>query len=191
MQRALLIALLLVGFAASPALASEAAEAHHDAGPDWAYLFYHSLGLSLLIGVIVYYAREPLVNFLRDRSDGIRRQIESAEAALSAARAESAELRTRLARASEENDAFLQAAVEQAEAERVLALERARQAAERIREESKRAAHQEIARARRELQDEAAQLATSIAAEILRQGITPDDERRLVGEFVEQIGRRS
>jgi hypothetical protein len=52
------------------------------------------------------------------------------------------------------------------------------------------AADQEIARARRELRTRP-RLATSIAAEILRQGMTPDDDRRLVGEFVEQIGRRA
>jgi F-type H+-transporting ATPase subunit b len=191
MPRALLLALLFALFAAEPALASEAAAEHGDAGLDWAYFFYHSLGLAVLIGVLVYYTREPLKTFLLDRSDGIRRQIEGAEAALAAARAEVAELHARLARASDESDAFVQAAADQAVAERGLAMERAGQAAERIRQESRRAADQEIARARQELQEEAAQLATTIAAEILRQGMTPDDDRRLVAEFVEQIGRRS
>jgi F-type H+-transporting ATPase subunit b len=191
MRRALLLALLLALLAAVPALASEAAAEHVDAGLDWAYFFFHSLGLAVLIGVLVYYTREPLKNFLLDRSDGIRRQIEGAEAALAAARAEVTELHARLARASDESDAFVQAAADQAVAERGLAMERAGQAAERIRQESRRAADQEIARARQALQEEAAQLATTIAAEILRQGMTPDDDRRLVLEFVEQIGRRS
>ncbi len=190
MRLALLLA-LVAGFAVEPAFASEAAAEHGLEGPDWAYFVYHSIGLAVLLAVLVYYMREPLKSFLLDRSDGIRRQIEGAEAALAAARAEAAELRARLARAAQENEAFLQAATAQAEAERVLALERAQQAAERIRQESRRSADQEIARARRELQDEAAQLATSIAAEILRQDMTPDDDRRLIAEFVEQIGRRS
>ena len=191
MRLTLLLALLVAAFAVEPAFGSEAAAAHGHEGPDWAYFAYHSLGLAALLGVIVYYAREPLKNFLLDRSAGIRRQIEAAEAALATARAEAAELRARLARAGEDSEAFIRAAAAQAEAERVLALERAQQAAERIRQESRRSADQEIARARRELQSEAAQLATSIAAEILRQGMTPDDDRRLVAEFVEQIGRRT
>ena len=189
---ALILAVLCAtGWVAEPAFASEAAAEHGHAGPDWAYFVYHSIGLAVLLGILTYFTREPLRNFLLDRSDGIRRQIEAAEAALASARAEAAELRARLARAAQENDAFVQAAGAQAEAERVLALERAQQAAERIRQESKRSADQEIARARRELQDEAAQLATQIAAEILGQGMTPEDDRRLVGEFVEQIGRRT
>ena len=191
MRRAALLALLLVGFVAFPALASDMASEHGQHGPDWAYFVYHSIGLAVLLGVLAYFTREPLKDFLRDRSDGIRRQIESAEEALAAARGEAAELRTRLARIAEENEALVAAAADQAEAERILSLERARQAAERIREESRRSADQEITRARRELQEEAARLATTLAAELLRQGMTPDDDRRIVGEFVEQIGRRT
>jgi len=191
MLRAIAGAILLAALAAAPAFASEAAAEHAHAGPDWTYFAYHALGLSVLIGVLVYFTREPLRNFLVERSDGIRRQIESAEAALEAARAEAAELRARLQRIGEENDELVRAAADLAEAERLQALERARQSAERIREESRRAADQEIARAKRELQQEAAQLATSLAAEILRQGVTPDDDRRMLGEFVEQIGRRA
>ena len=192
MRFASLLALFAIALLTEPAFGSEAAAGDHGhAGPDWAYFAYHSIGLALLLGVIVYYTREPLKSFLLDRSEGIRRQIEGAEAALATARAEAAELRARLSSATREHEEFVRAVAEQAEAERGLALQRAQQSAERIREESRRAADQEITRARRELQDEAAKLATSIAAEILRQGITPDDDRRLVGEFVEQIGRRA
>lgn len=191
MRRASLLTAALIAFAALPVLASEVAGEHAQHGPDWGYFIYHSIGLALLLGVLIYFTRAPLQGFLRDRSDGIRRQIESAEAALAASRAEAAELRTRLERIADENEALVAAAAEQAEGERVLALERARQSAERIREESRRAADQEITRARRELQEEAARLATTLAGELLRQGMTPDDDRRIVGEFVEQIGRRT
>jgi F-type H+-transporting ATPase subunit b len=162
-----------------------------EAGLDWAYFLYHALGLAILLGVLVYFSRQPIKSFLLDRSDGIRRQIQGAEAALAAARVETAELNARLARASAEHEEFVRLASEQAEAEHALAMERAALAAERIRQEARRTADQEIARARRELQAEAAQLATSLAAEILREGMTPDDDRRLVGEFVEQIERRT
>jgi F-type H+-transporting ATPase subunit b len=185
---ALSLALALV---VDPAFASEAAEAaehgaHH--GPDWAYFFYHAFGLAVLLGIIGYYTRTPLANFLKDRSDEIRRRIEAAVSALAAARAESAELSARVARLAAENEDLVRQAAEQAEAERVQALERARQAAERIREEAKLAADQEIVRARRELRDEAATLATRLAGEMLRQSVTAEDDKRIVGEFVERVG---
>jgi len=188
------ILLIAIALVADPALASEAAHAaaehgaHH--GPDWGYLFYHAFGLAVLLGIIGYFARTPLAAFLQDRSDEIRRRIDAAESALATARAEAAELRARVDRLATENEELVRVAAEQAEAERAASLERARQAAERIREESKRAADQEITRARRELRDEAATLATKLAGELLRQSITPDDDRRIVGEFVARIGER-
>jgi F-type H+-transporting ATPase subunit b len=190
-RRAILSLVILCALGADPALAAGAAAehgAHH--GPDWGYFFSHAFGLALLLGVIGYFARTPLANFLKDRSDEIRRRIEAAESALATARAENDELRARVARLGAENDELVRGAAEQAEAERAAALERARQAAERIREDSRRTADQEIARARRELRDEAATLATRLAGELLRQGITPDDDKRIVGEFVERIGGR-
>lgn len=189
-----LVVLVAIALVADPALASESARAaaehgvHH--GPDWGYLFYHAFGLAVLLGIIGYFARTPLASFLRDRSDEIRRRIEAAESALATASAEAAELRARVDRLAAENEELVRVAAEQAEAERAASLERARQAAERIREESKRAADQEITRARRELRDEAATLATKLAGELLRQSITPDDDRRIVGEFVARIGER-
>jgi F-type H+-transporting ATPase subunit b len=180
---------LVLAVAGDPALAAESGGehgAHH--GPDWAYFFYHAFGLAVLLGILGYYARTPLANFLKDRSDEIRRRIDAAESALAAARAESAELSERVARLAAENEELVRAAAEQAEAERVAALERARQAAERVREDARRTADQEIARARRELRDEAATLSTKLAGELLRQSITPDDDRRIVGEFVQRVG---
>ena len=195
MSARLALALLVVcALVADPALASEAAHAaaehgeHH--GPDWGYFFYHAFGLALLLGVITYYARTPLAAFLRDRSDEIRRRIEAAESALASARAEAQALRARVERLAAENEELVRGAAEQAEAERAAALERAKQAGERIREESKRAADQEITRARRELRDEAATLATRLAGELLSQSITPDDDKRIVGEFVQRLGER-
>ncbi|MBM4335509.1 MAG: ATP synthase F0 subunit B [Deltaproteobacteria bacterium] len=191
MRRSLPMSIWCAALAAVPALAAASSAEHGEAGLDWSYFFFHALGLAILLGVIAYFSREPLKAFMLDRSDGIRRQIQDAEAALAAARVETAELNARLARASAEHEEFLRLAGEQAESERALAMERATLAAERIRQEARRAADQEIARARRELQAEAAQLATSLAAEILREGMTPDDDRRLVGEFVQQIERRT
>lgn len=191
MRRSLALSISCAALGTVPALAAASSAEHGEAGLDWAYFLYHALGLAILLGVLVYFSRQPIKSFLLDRSDGIRRQIQGAEAALAAARVETAELNARLARASAEHEEFVRLASEQAEAEHALAMERAALAAERIRQEARRTADQEIARARRELQAEAAQLATSLAAEILREGMTPDDDRRLVGEFVEQIERRT
>ncbi|HXZ84281.1 MAG TPA: hypothetical protein VEI82_02220 [Myxococcota bacterium] len=166
-----------------------AEEAEH--APDPTLLVFHTFGLLVLGGVLVYFAREPLRDFLRDRSDVLRRQLESARAALERAQAENAQIKARLGRIAEEHEALVRESAELAERERARAVERARAAADRVRAEAQRAADQEIERARAELQREAARLATSLAGDLLRQSLTADDERRLLAEFVERIGRAS
>jgi F-type H+-transporting ATPase subunit b len=163
--------------------------AHAEHATEWSLLVFHTFGLAILIGVIGYFARQPLQMFLRDRSDGLRRQLDNARAALENARKANAAIRARLDRIADENEALVREAAELAEIERGRALERARSAAERVREEAKRAADQEIERARAELQAEAARLAISLAGELVRTNLTPDDERRMVAEFVERAGR--
>ena len=180
-------------FVAALAFAASArAEEHHaEHAADPTLLLFHAFGLLVLLGVIVYYARTPLETMLKDRSDGLRRQLEAARAALERAEATSREANARLARMADENEALVRAAAEQAEGEKVRAIERARAAAERVREEARRSADQEIERARAELQGEAARLATSLAGEIVRQNVTAQDEDRLLAEFVERVGRTS
>ena len=179
---------ILVARTAAAQHADQAVE-HAEHAADWSILAFHAFGLAVLIGVLVYFLRAPLQAFLRDRSDGLRRQLDAARLSLERARAANAELRARLERISEENDALVRDAAELAERERERAIERARSTADRIREDARRAADQEIERARAELQSEAARLATSLAGELVRQSLTADDERRMVAEFVERIGR--
>ena len=169
----MLAALLAV---ASGVQAAEGAEAH---GPSWTMLGWHVVNFGFLLFLLHRYARKPILDFLAQRSQGIREQIRDAEQRLDAAEAEVASLRARLRDFESEAQGIVTAATEQAEFERARALERASETAQRIREDAQRA--------RQELRDEAADLATTLAAEILRERLTPDDDKRLVGEFVDRI----
>jgi len=190
--RRLLLRAAPLALAWALATSARAAEEHGEhAAASPLLIVYHALGLAVLIGVLVYFARTPVQTFLRDRSDTLRRQLETARLALERAEASSREANARLARLAEENEALVRGAAEQAEVEKARAIERAREAAERVREEARRSADQEIERARGELQREAARLATSLAGEIVRQNMTPQDDERLLGEFVERVGRTS
>jgi F-type H+-transporting ATPase subunit b len=185
----LLLALFLLfgpeAWAAGVAGGEEHAAAH---GPDWWQFGRHVLNLSILIGVLIYFAGPALRDFFKQRSENIRREIEAAETALRAAEAEMAELRTRLSAFDEESRRLAEAVAETAEFEKARVLERARQTAERIREDAKRVADQELARARQELHARAVMLATEIAAEVLREQTSAEDDRRLVSEFTERMG---
>ena len=52
-------------------------------------------------------------------------------------------------------------------------------------------AKQEIARARVVLRQEAAELATQLAGDLVRRNLEADDDRRLVSDAVERIARHN
>ncbi|MEE9279999.1 MAG: ATP synthase F0 subunit B [Myxococcota bacterium] len=155
-------------------------------GPSYFHLALQVFNVAVLGYVLYRFAGKPISEALRDRSDGIRAQIAASETRLREAEAELAELRRRLAAFDEECAALVNRVAVQAQAERERTLERARQSAERIREEARRVADNEIVRARQVLRDEAAELATSIAAELLRERITRADDERLLADFVDR-----
>jgi F-type H+-transporting ATPase subunit b len=74
--------------------------------------------------------------------------------------------------------------------ERAQLLEQARQTAAAIREEALRHATRQIERARRRLQAEAAALAIQLAERQLAEGLTADDQRRLVDDTLRQLGEQ-
>jgi F-type H+-transporting ATPase subunit b len=180
--RVLPAALLL----AVPALASAASDAGHH-GPDWKTLGIAVLNLSILGFILYRYAAKPTSDFLFQRSEGIRGALRDAQAQLAAAQAENAKLQDRLAHLADEAREIVDLARRQAQAEGARMQQRAHETAARIREEGQRVADMEIARARQALREEAAALATSLAAEILRERIRPEDDQRLLAEFVARV----
>ena len=180
-----LFALLLVAFS-STAWAAGGDDGDH--GVSWTVLALHLLNFGFLLFLLYRYARKPILGFLADRSQGIRKEIESAEERLGRAERELEQLRVRLARFGEETRSIVTTARDLAEQEKARQIERAHETGARIREDTERVAGQELERARQILRAEAAELATELAAELLREQMTPEDDRRLVSEFVERLG---
>jgi F-type H+-transporting ATPase subunit b len=176
--------LLVLGI---PSAAAAAEAAGHHAGPDWKTLGIAALNLAILLFLLLRYAGKPISDFLFQRSEGIRAALRDAQAQLAAAQSENAKLQDRLAHLTSETQEIVELARRQAQGEGARMQQRAQETAARIREEAQRVAEMEIARARQALREEAARLATSLAAELLRSGIRPEDDQRLLREFVARV----
>jgi F-type H+-transporting ATPase subunit b len=168
----------------APAVARAAEEggAHGESTFVW-----HALNLILILGVIAYFARNPIRAFMADRRQTIEQGIEAAQRELAAAESRLAECNQRLAALDREVEEIRGAVRAQAESERDRLLADARSAAERIRRDARLAVEQEGRRAREELRAESADLAVRLAAEMLQRQVGDADRARLVDEFVESI----
>jgi len=182
---ATLVALLPLAATLLP-VAAFASEGGHEGGGGMT-LFWQGVNLLILLGVLVHYAREPIRRFFADRRDTVTREIDSAASVLSDAEARLAEWQARADRLEAEVEEIKETARRRAAAESDHIRADAEAAAERIRDDARAAIDQEVARARSALRAEAGELATRLAADLLRANVTEADQRKLVDEFVARV----
>jgi F-type H+-transporting ATPase subunit b len=174
--------LLLLSTGAAPALAETGGE--HDIMKD---LVHPAVNLLLLLAVIGYFARKPILGFFAERRSEIQGELRRTAELKAEAEARYAEWQRRLTELDAELESIRATARERAEAERERIRTDAEAAAERIRADARAAVQQELRRARERLREEAAELAIEIAAQRLAEGLTPADRDRLLDEFVGRI----
>jgi F-type H+-transporting ATPase subunit b len=172
---------LAAGLALAP-LAAHASEAEGGGSLVW-----HVVNLLLVIAVIVYFARTPVLRFFAERRQRIEDGIDSAQRELRAAEQRLAECQQRVARLDEELEEIRRAVRVQAENESARLLSDARATAERIRRDTLAAAEQEVRHARDVLRAETADLAVKLAADLLRAQVGDADRVRLADEFVQRV----
>ncbi len=171
---------------------AEAAGGHGESAPN---LFGGDLGNAiwtlliffLLLAVLGRFAWKPLLTALQNRERFIRESLEAARRDRETSEARLKEYEQRIVKAHEEATAIVEEGRRDAEAVK-----------RKIEEESRRNAETMIERARREigiakdtalkeLYENSANLATTIATTLLRRQITPEDHRRLVEDALEEI----
>jgi len=181
---ALLVAIALVPRAALAAGGSE--------GGDPVMDFIYQVGnFALLIAVIFFVARKPVMAYLAERRTQIKNDLDKAAELLSVAEARQTEISARLRDLEAQLEEIAELSKQRAEEESERILAKARAAAERIQSDALEATAQELLRAQRELRAEAAGLAVELAGEILKEQVGDADRQRLLDVFITRVEPRS
>ena len=181
--RSILLASVWLLATAAPALASGGDEG----GNPLVGFMWEALNLALLLGVIVYFARNPVREFFAGRREQIQGELAGAAEVLSEAEARFAEWQQKLGALDSELEKIRETERRRAEQERARILEDARETALRIKRDAKISIEREQRRAQVALQREAGELAVEMAAGILRETMRDEDRDRLVDEFIGSI----
>jgi len=191
-SRALPSAAFALALCAASAFAAEAEHGGgHASSEGWLLLVRHALNLGILAFLLMRFALPALRDFMRERAGNLREQMDSARRDLELAQRELRHLRAELDRADEEESELVLEAERAGQAEHEHLLARSREAAQRLRDDARRVADQELERARGVLRAEAAELATQLAGELLRERLDASDDRRLFDEFTQRAGNAS
>jgi F-type H+-transporting ATPase subunit b len=183
--RALLIALLVLAAHAAFAFA-KATGADHPGLP-WADIIKQALNFGILVGILVYFLRKPLSNFLRDRREILIKAMEEASRANAEAKEKLAEVEEKIAHLDKEVEELNRSMEKEAEAEFERIKSLTKDEIERIKEQATVAAELVVKKAREELRKEAAELSVKSAEEIVSKTITDEDQKRFIKENLEKI----
>jgi F-type H+-transporting ATPase subunit b len=175
------LALALIALLPADAIAAEGE--HEGILPTVARLF----NFAILAGVLVYFLRRPIAEYLRSRSDQIRHDLVTAAETRRAATGQLEEIQRRMAALPAELESLKARGAEDIAAERVRIAEAARAERERLLDQTRREIQMRLRVARRELTEHAALLAVQVAEERIKRNITPDDQVRLLDRYARQV----
>ncbi len=149
---------------------------------------WRCVNFSILVGFLIYYARKPLMDFLFNRSKDIASAIERAEKMREEAEQKYNEYQKKIDTLDDEVARIVADFETDGEREKERIIERAKLEAEKIKKQVELTADSELQKAKFELQNEVGELAVKLAEELLGKNIGPQDQKKLIKDYLSKIG---
>jgi F-type H+-transporting ATPase subunit b len=167
------------------ALASGGAAA--GASNPWLDIVFKFINFAMLLGIIYYALRKSLPQQLRDRKEGIARELQDALAAKDAAESKLADFQQRVANLEAEISKMKEDFKSEGELQKKRLGEEAILAADHIRKNAVAAGDREVKRVTEELKGDAARLALEIAEQILTKAYAAEDQKKALAQTIAKI----
>jgi len=167
--------------------AKEASGDEHEANGGWGPTIAKTVNFAILVAVLVYFLRAPLMTYLTGRIVRVREDLVAAAQTRETAARQLAEIDAKLKALPLELEALKQRGAEDIVAERKRIEEAAEAERQRLLEHTRREIDMRLRVARRELLELTADRAVGAARERIARSITPDDQTRLVDRYAAQL----
>ncbi len=183
-----LLLTVLLCFSAGGIAAGSSGGGHEGEPKGWvATDTYRVMNFVVLAVALFFVLRKPVSQALNSRIDGIREHLSELEARREKAEKDLAGYRARLDALEQEAEKIVAEYVRQGNEARERILREAESAAAKLEEQAQRNIEYEFRQIRMSLQDEILEKALGKAEEMLKAGITDEDQDRLVDEYLEKV----
>ncbi|ROR03478.1 F0F1 ATP synthase subunit B [Desulfosoma caldarium] len=179
-----LTAVVAVSFGVATAAFASAAGGHEAAGLPWKDFFLRLMNFAIMVAILIKLLKKPVANFFSSRRENIQRLLTELEEKKKEMEAKAAEYQAKLAALDQETEQILAEYIQEGEAEKQKIIEAAEKEAHYIKEQARFAIQQEIKAAKESLQEEIAELSVNAAEDLLKKSIRPEDQDRLIDEFI-------
>jgi len=170
-----------------PGAEHEGEEGHHEAHFDGLKFTMTVLNFLIWLGFVVWLARKPVSEYLKNRRMAVEEGIEEAKRLSAEAEEKHAEYSARLERLDEALEMLRKEVIQAGEAESDRIIQDAEARAARMRKDARFLVDQQMKQLRVDLTREAIEAAVSAAAEVLAEQVQPGDQQRLADEYLQQI----
>jgi F-type H+-transporting ATPase subunit b len=178
---------IIVGLASVPLYASGGEEA----GWGWIETIGRWFNLAILFGVIYFFARRPVAQFLTSRREGIQKEIKEAHAAREEAEQKLAAMEVRMKGLEAELEEIRRQAQAEAESERQRILGQAGMESEKIVAAAEREIEGLTRAARQNLREYAVELSMEMATKRITEEMDSDAQRRVIDRFLVRLAESS
>ena len=167
------------------ALAFGAEETGH--GGEWKEWLWKILNFAILVGVLVWFAKKPLQEFLRKRTELIEKTLQEAKEARELAQKALAEVEERLKLKDREIEEIVAHAQQSAKREKDLLVQQGEQMKEKILEQAKNNIDYEVRLAKDSIKAEAVEIALELAEKKLKGKLSSEEQIRLIEESLARM----
>jgi F-type H+-transporting ATPase subunit b len=161
--------------------------ARDDRGGITGEVFWQIVSFVLLVTMLIYVLKKPVRAFLLKRQGEIKNSLEQSARKEEESRTHFDKWEEKLNSLSREIDNLHQRISQEAEVERKGIIERAQEEGDRIRKQAQVVAEQEVRKARLILRKEMVDLSMEMAEKLLREATQPQDQEKLVKEFMGKV----
>jgi len=154
-------------------------------------LLYAAINFFILAGLLVYFLRKPAKEFFASRSTLIKTTIDQATALKAQADQKYRDYEGRMKGIEAEMKGLVEQLKQDGELERKKILEQAERQVLSLKDTTERVLSQELRKAKEELKREATNLASEMAEKLVRENITPQDQNRIVEQYLQKMEKLS
>ncbi len=147
-------------------------------------VIWQIIAFVLLVIFLVKVLKKPMMTFLVKRKEEVKNSLDQAKKKEMEAQRLLGEWEKKIESLSQEITALHQAIQREGEMERQRIVARAQEEGERIRKQAQVIAEQEVKKARASLKKEMVELSIEWAENLLKKAIQPQDQERLVKEYI-------
>jgi F-type H+-transporting ATPase subunit b len=151
-------------------------------------VFWQSISFALLVFLLTYALKKPVRTFLQKRQEEIKNSLEQSARKEEEFQRHFENWEKKLNSLSQEIASLHQKISLDEEVEHNKIIERAEEAGERIRHQARVIAEQEVKKARAALRREMVDLSMEMAEKLLKEATQPQDQGRLVREYIGRMG---